>query len=79
MVRNPSELQRLLEEDLERGLHLLEVIKVSLWKSVKEEKLRELRDIERRLGIESTPYNITEFYERSKDALLHLRRRINGE
>jgi hypothetical protein len=70
MPRNPSELQRLEEErlDLLRMLKTNRVPPHSAYtdkglKSAKEAMLRELRQIERTLGIESIPYNSTKFGE----------------
>lgn len=78
--RNPSEIQRLQEE----GLAILTTLQEGGTsfggtqdkghKAGREALLRELRTIERTLEIESTPYNNTSFFERSRDALLHLRR-----
>lgn len=84
--RNPSEIQRLQEE----GLAILDTLSEEGssfgegyfrpdkgYKAGREALLRELRTIERTLEIESTPYNNTSFYERSRDALLYLRRRTD--
>jgi hypothetical protein len=53
MMPNPNELAR-LEDELDYLKAELEGYKV---KSVKEQVLREIRTIERQLGIESKPYN----------------------
>jgi hypothetical protein len=72
--RNPSELQR-LEEERQDILDILKsgkfpyrvavdyptVVLDKGTKSIKEALLRELRTIEATLGIESVPYNSTEF------------------
>lgn len=80
---NPSEMQRLLEEEedlkntrIDAALALLQDLKFNPHKAIKEQYLRELRRLERELGIESTPYSNNNFIERSRDALLHLRRGI---
>ena len=68
MPRNPSELQRLLEEreDLIANLKSHKVPPHSAYadkglKSAKEAMLRDLRDIERALGLEMIPYNSSDF------------------
>jgi hypothetical protein len=58
MSRNPSELQRLIEEHI----HLIErLVIIPAPKAVKENWLKELRAIERELGIKGVPYNASEF------------------
>lgn len=68
MPRNPSELQRLEEE----RLGILETLSTNKipphnqhadkgLKAAKEALLRELRTIERQLGLESKPYNSSDF------------------
>lgn len=58
--RNPSEYFRLLEERTE----LINQISSSATKSAKEEWLKELRAIERQLGIDGIPYNDDAFGSR---------------
>jgi len=74
VVRNPSELQRLEEErqDLLRRLKRNVIPPHDTYadkglKSAKEAMLRELRDIEQRLGIESVPFNSSKFFEGVRD------------
>ena len=74
MPRNPSELQRLEEErqDLLKRLKRNTVPPHDAYadkglKSAKEAMLRELREIEEQLGIESIPYNSTAFGEQYSD------------
>jgi hypothetical protein len=79
---NPSELQRLEEEEIieqqiQNALDILRDLVHIGSKWVKERYLADLRRIESELGIESIPYNSENFYERSKNALLHLRRGTN--
>jgi hypothetical protein len=73
--RNPSELQR-LEEERQELLHcLIKQTPVKLafrgvWdkgqKGWREELLRQLREIERQLGVEHVPFNSSEFGEQLK-------------
>jgi hypothetical protein len=58
MPRNPSELQR-LEEERQYAIKL--ILEPDRTKASKEALLRELRDIERQLGIEGEPYNSSAF------------------
>jgi hypothetical protein len=51
---NPSELQRLEEERIDL---INKIRQPNAHKGLKEGWLRELRDIERQLGIEGHPYN----------------------
>lgn len=80
--KNPSEIQRLQEEGLDI-LNQLDrnAVRTSATngadkghKAAREALLVELRDIERTLEIEHTPYNSTDFFKRSRDALRNLRR-----
>lgn len=54
MPNNPSELQRLIEEldDIKRLMATS-----YMGKSDKERCLRQMRNLERQLGLESKPYN----------------------
>lgn len=66
MPRNPSELQR-LEEERE---HLIKELKGYKTKGEKVFLLRELRAVEKQLGITGVNYNSTEF-GKSQDDLAH--------
>jgi hypothetical protein len=61
MPRNPSELARLEEERIDIINKIHRTKPFPLTKSVKEGLLRELRAIERQLGIKGLPYNSEEF------------------
>lgn len=55
---NPNELARLEEE---RNFLIGAITDLNLSKSTKEQYLRELRQIERQLGVEGRPYNSSAF------------------
>lgn len=58
MPRNPSELARL---EAEREELIEAIVSRTRPKSVKEAMLRELRAIERQLGVKGRPYNSSAF------------------
>lgn len=67
-LRNPSELQRLEEERIsilqtlyEGRTATAEVLVDKGYKAGREALLKELRELERQLGIESVPYNSEAF------------------